>query len=120
MKITKKQLIALDACSLVDCFEDVVGSTGWEGDWTLAHQYFLLAHPEARKGWGWLVNQRVIPAWSMSGADLRGANLCEANLYRADLRGADLYRADLRGADLRGADLVGHDLEDLKKRGAIL
>ena len=37
---------------------------------------------------------------SLSGADLRGANLSWANLSGANLRGASLSWADLRGADL--------------------
>ena len=44
---------------------------------------------------------------SLSGANLRGANL-----RRADLRGADLGEADLRGANLSEADLVGANLRE--------
>ena len=44
---------------------------------------------------------------SMTGANLRGADLYRANLYGADLYRADLTGADLCGADLRGADLTG-------------
>src|SRR5919202_925436 len=72
---------------------------------------------------------------SMSGADLRGADLFEAdlrgpklfdtdlreaNLFEADLRGADLKESDLRGANLSRAKLFGTDLRGSDLRGAKL
>ena len=52
---------------------------------------------------------------TLTGADLRGANL-----RFADLTGADLALADLRGADFTGADLEGADLEGADLRYADL
>lgn len=57
------------------------------------------------------------PIISLSGADLRGANLRGADLHGAYLRGAKLDNARLRGADLGSADLTraalsGIDLSD--------
>jgi len=56
----------------------------------------------------------------LSGADLRGADLSEADLRGANLRKANLRGADLRGADLRGADLpVLAQIEKMQIRAAI-
>ena len=53
-------------------------------------------------------------------ADLAGADLAGADLFGADLAGANLYEADLFGADLFGADLAGADLFGANLRGANL
>lgn len=58
----------------------------------------------------WLVGEDGGEYASLSGADLRYADLRYANLSGADLRGADLRYAYLRGADLSRADLRGADL----------
>ncbi len=47
---------------------------------------------------------------TLSGFDLRGADLSRADLRKSDLNGADLSGANLSGADLRGANLSGADL----------
>lgn len=62
---------------------------------------------------------------SLSGADLRDANLRCADLSGADLsdanlRGADLSDADLRDANLRGANLRDANLRCANLRGADL
>jgi uncharacterized protein YjbI with pentapeptide repeats len=62
---------------------------------------------------------------SMTGADLRTADLTKANLNGADLRKADLAEANLRqahlrGADLRGANLMHADLRAADLEGALL
>ena len=50
------------------------------GEWT---QGLLLSHPRMRKYWGWAVRVGIIPAYSMAGLDLRGANLRVADLFRS-------------------------------------
>jgi uncharacterized protein YjbI with pentapeptide repeats len=57
---------------------------------------------------------------SLSGANLRGADLSRADLRGANLSGANLSGADLSGANLRGADLSGADLRGANLRGADL
>jgi uncharacterized protein YjbI with pentapeptide repeats len=62
---------------------------------------------------------------SLSGADLREANLSRADLFRANLFQASLSRADLReanlsGTDLRGANLSNANLNNANLRGANL
>ena len=62
---------------------------------------------------------------SLSGANLRRADLRRANMSEADLRGANLYWADLRGANLswanlRGANLYGANLSWARLYGADL
>lgn len=53
-------------------------------------------------------------------ADLRGANLRDADLRIADLRGANLRKCNLRGADLKGVNVRGGNLRDADLRGAKL
>ena len=53
-------------------------------------------------------NPNVQP--SLSGVDLRNANLFRANLRNANLSGADLSFADLLDANLSGANLSFADL----------
>ena len=60
----------------------------------------------------------IIEAQTMSGADLREADLSGANLSWADLSGANLREADLSWADLSGANLSGADLSGANLRGA--
>jgi hypothetical protein len=62
-----------------------------------------------------LSGDKLLETDTLSGANLRGANLCEA-----DLRGANLYEADLRGANLRGANLCEADLRGANLREADL
>jgi len=57
---------------------------------------------------------------NLSGADLRSADLRSANLRSADLRSADLSGANLSGANLRGADLSDADLIGANLSGANL
>ncbi len=47
----------------------------------------------------------------LSGADLLDSDLSYTCLFRADLRETDLFRADLHYTNLRGADLRGADLD---------
>ena len=144
MRITVDDLRALDACEEgIDVFRAVCGEC-IDGEWTREAQFFALGTPLARfLGWAWLL--RVIPQWSMyganltgadlkganltgayltganlTGANLTGANLRDAYLTGADLKGADMKGADLRGADLRDANLTSHDLDNLRQRGAIV
>src|SRR5574344_1367682 len=74
------------------------------------------------------VEEAVRQNISLSGADLRGAdirfaylegvNLIRANLSRADLRGTNLSCADLRGTNLRDANLASANLRDANLRNA--
>ena len=122
MEIATQQLIAAGAnCDGLTLFREQFGEALELPDgWTEAHQYMMLASPEWRRHWGWAVHERIIPAWSMAGANLLGADLTGANLTRADLAGADLYGADLRGASLTRADLTCADLTWANLRGANL
>ena len=70
-------------------------------------------------------SQNFVNLFSLSGANLReadlsGANLIMANLRRADLSGANLIGANLLGADLSEANLGGADLREATLRGAKL
>ena len=56
----------------------------------------------------------------LKGADLRYYELIGANLRFSDLRGANLSCTKLSGANLRGADLRGADLSDADLKGANL
>src|SRR5262249_50632963 len=72
----------------------------------------------------------ILASVSLSGVDLRGAQLdgvipTDADLSGADLRGADLRdanltRANLSGSDLRDARLVGTNLTDANLSGVTL
>ncbi len=87
LKITTQTLKDLRACQ--EGIDDFVRITGGEliCEWTLEKQIELLK-TDLRKWFGWAVENKLIPMWSMSGADLY-----RANLYGADLSGANLYRA---------------------------
>ena len=60
------------------------------------------------------------PGDSLTGADLRDANLTGANLAGADLRDADLTGAILTRTILRSANLTDADLRNANLRGADL
>ena len=106
MIITIEQLEKRGAChAAVTAFRTAIGEQTADVEWSPVGQYLMLGDPLWRQWWGWAVWHRIIPAWSMHGADLCGANLCGANLCGADLCGADLHGANLRGADLRWANL---------------
>ena len=106
MKTSYQILNDLGACNdaLDDDYLPLLGVDEYDIEWNLAAQMLLLPTP-MKKHWGYAVYKGWIPAWSMSGANLRRADLSGADLRRADLWRADLRRADLAGADLRGADL---------------
>lgn len=115
-------------CHLVDLFRELFPD-GYHGEWTLAHQLFVLRSP-LRRGLGWAWHAGIVPRIGMGGlrwtranlfgADLEGANLAGADLRESDVRGSDLFAANLHGADLRGADLRGSDLCGADLRGAHL
>ena len=106
MLLTVDMLHAKGACaSGIEDFRAIFGDK-FEGDWTPDLQLWVLhdwpyATPEGvrlvslRKYIGWAYAQKLIPLWSMSGADLSTADLSTADLSGADLSGADLYRANL-------------------------
>jgi len=97
LNITTKMLKNMNACqSGVDDFERITGGK-LVCEWTPEMQIELLK-TDLRKWFGWAVSNKLLPAWSMSGANLSGANLSRANLYRADLS-----RANLSGANLSWA-----------------
>ncbi len=58
--------------------------------------------------------------WSMSHADLRGANLSGAMLWAVDISGAVMGEADLSDANLDKADLTGASLEEANLTNASL
>ena len=58
----------------------------------------------------WVAWGRIGPEPSLSGIDLRCANLHGVDLQDADLRNANLRYANLSVADLRDADLYGANL----------
>ena len=99
LNITTKMLKNMNACqSGVDDFERITGGK-LVCEWTPEMQIELLK-TDLRKWFGWAVSNKLLPVWSMS-----GANLSWANLSRADLSRANLYRADLSRANLSGANL---------------
>ena len=114
-KITINQLREMDACQEgIENFLTAYPKGIWESDWSFDDQIAFIKSP-LRKWFGWAVLNKLIPLWSMTRADLSGADLSWADLTRADLSGADLSEADLTRAKLRGADLswaylIGADL----------
>lgn len=62
----------------------------------------------------------VLRGADLSSADLRHADLRQADLSGADLRDAALCYADLREAILNGANLEGADLDFARLEGAVL
>ena len=84
--ITTKMLEELGACQPgIDDFERITGGK-LVCEWTLEKQIELLK-TDLRKWFGWAVNNKLLPMWSMFRADLSGANL-----YRADLSGANVNK----------------------------
>jgi uncharacterized protein YjbI with pentapeptide repeats len=127
--ITVDQLIKLNACQEgIEDFKREFGDS-IALDWTPETQIQLIKG-SLRKWFGWAVFNKLLPLWSMSGADLSGADLSGANLSGADLSlanlsgaklsWADLSEADLSWADLSGADLSGADLSGANLSGADL
>ena len=115
MKITRKQLKALEACEEgMDYFDTLAPSGEYTFDCTREWQLEFI-QSDGRRWWGWLVGNGVVPAWAM-----RKADLSSANLRNADLRNADLSDADLSDANLFGANLFGADLFDAILFGADL
>ena len=101
MKITVEQLKALDACTEgIEAFREFAGKEEVSIEWTLETQLKIMKNPQINKYIFWAFRHKIMPLFSMRGADLNGANL-----RWADLSGADLSRADLNGANLNGADL---------------
>ena len=125
MKITRKQLKALEACEEgMDYFDTLAPSGEYTFDCTREWQLEFI-QSDGRRWWGWLVGNGVVPAWAMRKADLSSANLRNADLRNADLRDADLsdanlFGANLFGANLSGANLSGANLSDAILRGANL
>ena len=77
--------------------------------WSGAEQKILITGP-LRRYLGWARGLNLIPAVSLSGANLSDANLSGADLSSANLSGANLSRADLSCANLSRADLSGANL----------
>ena len=99
MKISYDILIKIGAClpGMDDDYLPLLGMDEYDVEYNLAAQMLLLSTP-LKKHWGYAVYKGWIPAWSMMGANLSGADLSDANLWGADLRGANLSDANLRGA----------------------
>ena len=77
MKITVEDLERLGACKEgIEIFRDIFGDE-YVAEWTLEEQINLIRSP-LRKYFGWAVNMSLVPMWSMSEANLSGANLSEA------------------------------------------
>ena len=107
MKITKKRLKELSACSSAQEFlkKDISVESFQE--------YFNIVKKNKQYAWAfWLFWKEFALFIAKNKADLREANLSWADLSEANLRGADLRGADLRGADLSKADLSGADLRN--------
>ena len=111
MKISYDILIKIGAClpGMNDDYLPLLGMDEYDVEYNLAAQMLLLSTP-LKKHWGYAVYKGWIPAWSMYGANLCGANLERANLCGANLAGANLERANLAGANLYGANLYGANL----------
>ena len=120
MQITTQQLIDLKACPEgIQAFKEVYGDS-WIGDWTLDRQLEVIKHDKLRRYFGWAVQNKLMPMWSMHNVDLSGANLSGACLSGACLRGACLSCANLSGANLSGACLRYADLSGANLRYAYL
>ncbi len=132
IKIRRKTLVEHRACKEgLEWFDALKERMGVPKNKVLTIQWDALAmvwsltDEDSRRLVRWAINKGILPSWSLSDADLRGAylfraDLSDADLRGADLRGADLSDADLRDADLRGADLSDADLSDADLRGAYL
>ena len=119
LNITTKMLKNMNACqSGVDDFERITGGK-LVCEWTPEMQLELLK-TDLRKWFGWAVSNKLLPVWSMSGANLSWANLSRADLSRANLYRADLSRANLSWANLSRADLSRADLSRADLTGANL
>ena len=102
MKITVSHLRDLNACeSGIAEFTNLVGPNGFEGEWTYQHQIALMLS-SARGHMGFLVQNRLIPVFSMREADLEGANLGRADLNHCPL--SDQQRTEALGLP-KGGDL---------------
>ena len=122
MKITisTEQLEELDACekAIIE-FKEYFHKDEVTLNWTPRLQLAIVKSP-LRKYIRWAVENKIIPLWSMSGANLSRANLSGANLSRANLSGAYLSRANLSRADLYGADLYGAYLSGADYKDAFM
>ena len=76
IKVTTEDLLEAEACSLDDFLAEYPGGVA-ELDWTPEEQIRFIRGP-LKGHFGWAVHRKLIPAWSMHGADLRGANLIGA------------------------------------------
>jgi uncharacterized protein YjbI with pentapeptide repeats len=114
MKITVETLTSKDACKEgIKKFAELYPDGFDLSEWTEEKQIEFIKGPLRPYFW-WAINKKLIPQWSMRGANLRGANLRDAdlqgaNLYDADLQGANLHDANLHDADLRGAKFMSPD-----------
>ena len=81
--------------------------------WSPLSMVWALSNPDAdQRGFArWLIDDGLLPMWSLKGANLTRANLTGANLDGANLAGADLTGAYLDGAYLTGAYLDGAYLD---------
>jgi uncharacterized protein YjbI with pentapeptide repeats len=80
MKITVEQLREHEACQEgIDAFLDVFGQEA-NIEWTVEKQIELYTTTELKKYLYWAYEEKILPLFSMRGADLRGADLCEADL----------------------------------------
>lgn len=62
--------------------------------------------------------ERKFSYWTLSGADLHGADLRDANFYGSDLSGANLSGTDFSRANLGKADLYNANLSGANLSGA--
>ena len=83
--VTRQQLENLNACQPgLDWFDSVATDGVWSVDWTPETQIDWIKNRGLCRWIGWAIDKKLLPLWSMSGADLY-----EADLYEADLRMAE-------------------------------
>src|SRR5512135_1482497 len=118
--ITAETLRRADACeSGIRIFERECPDGLPLALWTLDLQIHAVLSPlRAYIGWAW--RNRIVPLWSLSGANLSRADLSHANLWGANLCGANLSGTNLSGADLSGANLSHANLWGANLCGANL
>jgi len=114
ISLSRAELLAAKACSAGMTWFDTWPRL-YDGDqeivvlWSPLAMVWSLANPNSnqRSMARWLIDNGLLPMWSLSGAYLSGAYLSGAYLSGADLSGAYLSRADLSRADLSGAYYPG-------------